>query len=323
MSLPARHTGWRLAAAVPLLLMVAAPDPEPPASAGSTSGPAVEVRPERGRPGDRIDLSVSGFDSPWVTASLCGNNALRGSGDCNMVASEGNELSRDLVVSRFTMPVSVPPVDCPCVVRVVGADQSELAVVPFEVIGHPVSDLVEAPSLAGLVDAGVEATEEPAGFVAAMVASLGGDTVYEVTLSVRNRSPEALSAVSARGSALDADGNALVTFDMGTAPPIAPGQTWSSAARVTIPAPALGKIVWAVDVVGAGSALQAETSTRHRPMLLILLLCVAVLSVAGLIARRLVYRHAARSDAAAAETLADPSADPLAVDRLEVVGSPR
>lgn len=315
MSHLAPRAGWRLVL-VPLVLLVAAPDVESSTPVGSTSGPLVQVRPERARPGDRVDVSVSGFSSPWVTTSWCGNNGLRGSADCNMAASEGTELQADLVVSRFSMPVAAPPVDCPCVIRVVGADQTELAVAPFEVVGHPVGPLAEAPSLAGQVDAVVAAREEPSGLVAAVVASLGGDTTYEVEVSVRNRSPEVLSAVAVAGTALDTDGNAVVTFDLGTAPPIAPGQTWTAATTATIPGPALGEMRWEVDVVGAGPALQASTATTHRPLLLIVLLCAVVLSVAMLIARRLINRHARRSEAVAAPGTAD--AEP--VEDLQPIG---
>jgi hypothetical protein len=138
------------------------------------------------------------------------------------------------------------------------------------------------------------------------VASLGGDTRYEVEVSVRNRSAETLSAVVARGTAIDPDGSAIVSFDLGAAPPIAPGQTWTTSAFVVLPAPVVGTTTWRVDVVGAGPPLSASTSTRHRPTLLIVLLCAAVLSLAALVGRRLVHRHAARSELA--ESQADDAA---------------
>ncbi|MEI6402117.1 MAG: hypothetical protein WCP59_08020 [Actinomycetota bacterium] len=265
-----------------------------------------------------MTLQISGFASPYVTASVCGNNALRGSSDCEMSASEGNELT-DALVSRFTMPIAAPPTACPCVVRVVGADQAEIALVPFEVIGHPVGPLTEAPTLAGQVDAVVTAREQPSGFVDGLVASLGGDTTYEVTLVVRNRSPETLSAVLARGSAFDSDQNAVVSFDLGNAPPIAPGQTWTTSVLAVIPTPSFGSVEWAVDVIGAGPALVGSTTTQHRPVLLILLLAVAVLSLSVFVGRRLMRRHAERSEAqAAAAAAADAAADQVADDLASV-----
>jgi len=307
-----RRSWWRLAV-LPLVAVVPVNDEAPPV--GDTAGPVVQARPERAEPGERIDVSVSGFTSLSVTAAFCGNNALRGSGDCNMAASEGNETDAANLVSRFTMVVSEPPTDCPCVLWVLGANQAEMALVPFEVIGHPIGPLVKPPTLAGLIDATVKAVEDPAGPMAAAVASLGGDTTYAITLQVRNRSAETLSAASARGTARDADGNAVVSFDLGTSPPIAPGQTWTSTAQARIPAPTLGEMQWEVDVVGVGPSLQATTTTVHRPLLLIVVLCMAVICLSMFVARRLIRRHAARSEAAVAEAPVDAAG----VEQLEPV----
>jgi hypothetical protein len=294
-----------------LLCVLGVPSVDEAAPVGSTTGPAVEVRPGRAQPGEQVTLQISGFSSPWVTASVCGNNALRGSADCDMSASEGNEIDADALVSRFTLPISAPPTACPCVVRVMGADQAEIALVPLEVIGHPVGPLTEAPTLEGLVDAVVTAREQPSGFVDGLVASLGGDTTYEVTLVVRNRSPETLSAVLARGSAFDSDQNAVVSFDLGNAPPIAPGQTWTTSVLAVIPTPSFGSVEWSVDVIGAGPALVGSTTTQHRPVLLILVLAVAVLSLSVFVGRRMMRRHAARSEAQAAAADADQVADDM------------
>lgn len=308
---PGRKRPQRRAALLSLLCVLGVPRVDEAPPVGSTTGPAVEVRPGRAEPGEQVTLQISGFSSPWVTASVCGNNALRGSADCDMSASEGNELAADALVSRFTMPISAPPTACPCVVRVMGADQAEIALVPIEVIGHPVGPLTEAPTLEGLVDAVVTAREQPSGFVDGLVASLGGDTTYEVTLVVRNRSPEPLSAVLARGSAFDSDQNAVVSFDLGNAPPIAPGQTWTTSVLAVIPTPSFGSVEWAVDVIGAGPALVGSTTTQHRPVLLILLLAVAVLSLSVFVGRRMMQRHAARSEAQAAAADADQVADDM------------
>ena len=317
---PRRTRPQRRAALLSLLCVLGVPRVDEAPPVGSTTGPTVQVRPGRAQPDDQVTLQISGFSSPYVTASVCGNNALRGSSDCDMSASEGNELAADALVSRFTMPISAPPTACPCVVRVVGADQAEIALAPLEVIGHPVGPLTEAPSLEGLVDAVVTAREQPSGFVDVLVASLGGDTTYEVTLLVRNRSPESLSAVLARGSAFDSDQNALVSFDLGNAPPIAPGQTWTTSALVVIPTPSIGSVEWAVDVIGAGPALVGSTTTQHRPVLLIVVLGLAVLSLSAFVARRLMRRHAARSEAqAASAAAADAGADQVA-DEMASVG---
>jgi hypothetical protein len=258
---------------------------------GSISGPTVQVRPERARPGEQVQLSISGFSSPWVVASFCGNNALNGSADCNMAESEGNEIDPAATTSRFTMPAAAPPSDCPCVLLVVGADQSETARVPFEVIGHPVGDLVSPPTLEGQVDVSIEAAPASQGLWSTLSAALGGATTYDVVVLVRNRSGEPLSAVTAEGAALDADGRDIVTFDFGAAPPIAPGQTWRSSTQAVVPAPAIHEVTWTVDVIGAGPKQEATTSSEPQLWLLFLLLAVAIVSVSVVAGRRIIRRR--------------------------------
>jgi hypothetical protein len=288
---------------------------------GSISGPSVQVRPDRARPGEQVQLSISGFSSPWVVASFCGNNALNGSADCNMSESEGNEIDPSATTSRFTMPVAAPPSDCPCVLLVVGADQSETARVPFEVIGHPVGDLVTAPTLEGQVDVSIEATPASQGLWSTLSAALGGATTYELVVLVRNRSGEPLSAVTAKGAGLDSDGRDMVTFDFGAAPPIAPGQTWRSSTQAIVPAPAIHEVTWQVDVIGAGPTLQATTSSEPQLWLLLLLLAVAVVSVSVVAGRRIIRRRVRNSDEGSDDQPSSPEVERQGEPVAEVVMS--
>ena len=142
--------------------------------------------------------------------------------------------------------------------------------------------------------------------------SLGGSTTYDVVVLVRNRSGEPLRAVTARGSARE-DGKDVVTFDFGTAPPIAPGQTWRSAVQAVVPAPAIHSLVWQVDVRGAGPPLRSETTTDPQLGLLFVLLAIAVVSIAGVAARRLARRRDERDGGDSEAIGSQPDGD---VDRM-------
>ena len=85
---------------------------------GITSGPIVSLDRKELEPGQRVVLNIDGFESLNVTISVCGNDARRGSVDCNMYASEGLKLDTDGTSTVIQIPVAAPPVPCPCVIRV-------------------------------------------------------------------------------------------------------------------------------------------------------------------------------------------------------------
>lgn len=293
---------WRHTAAAAMALLV--PFGVTPPAGDELSGPVVLLDRTGAEPGDKVVVSIENFESAWVTVVLCGNEARRGAGDCAMPSGRGIE-TRVGEPAMLELTVSAPPVPCPCVVRAVGRDTTELAVAPFEVVGHPVADVVEGQSLEGLVDTDLQVVESPDNLLGAARASLGGATRYSVTVSVRNRSTETLTAVRVTGDARRGD-EVTSTLDFGVPGPIPPGQTWRSTIVVELGAVSVGEVQWQVVTSGAGSSTTTAITTSHRPWLLLIAAVTVVACLTALIARFLFRR---RADAAEHEVLAGEIVD--------------
>ncbi|MEK7423478.1 MAG: hypothetical protein AAB131_06500 [Actinomycetota bacterium] len=265
-----------------------------------TSGPIVTSSRPEVEPGASTVLTIDGFTSPYVQISICGNEGRRGSADCNMSASEGVEVNGDepLVLQ---MPVAAPPVDCPCVIRVVGKDSSEVAITPIVVIGHPVGPLVDPPVLGDLVAVSITAREAPKGALDALRSDLGGKINFEVTVRVKNLANTPLKQVSVSASAgRSASDDSLVSLELENPGLLGVGQTWQQTVTVEIPAPAFGSTEWRATVSGAGRIVTTTSTTKHRPWLLIILSMVVVLNIGLLLIRWRIRRRSSREAAAAA-----------------------
>jgi hypothetical protein len=282
----------------------------PDESDASLSGPIASVSKEEVEPGGRVVVTIDGFDSLYVTLSICGNEARRGSADCNMAASEGVEVGQIGTALAIEMPVAAPPTDCPCVIRIVGQDTSELAVVPIVITDHPVGPVVDPPSLSNLLVVSIEARSVPRGVLDALRADLGGRTEFEVAVKVKNVSTTPLRQVRLSGSAgRNTADDSLVSLELDDPGLIGVGQTWQQTLNVVVPAPSLGTVEWQVAVSGAGPTIIATHTTKHRPWLLIVMMVILVASVTTLLIRWRVRRRAEREAALEAAGGADGAED--------------
>jgi hypothetical protein len=300
---------WRHAAAAGLSLLV--PLTLAPPATDELSGPVVLLDRTGGEPGDKAVVSIQNFESAWVTVVVCGNEARRGAGDCAMPAGRGIE-TRLGEPSMLELTVAAPPVPCPCVVRAVGRDTTELAVAPFEVVGHPVADVVEGQSLEGLVDTDLQVVASPDSFLGAARSSLGGATRYLVTVAVRNRSSQPLTAVRVAGDARRG-GEVVARLELGTPSAIPPGQTWRTTIAVEIGAVSIGEVQWQVVTSGAGPSTTTVVATNHQPLLLLAAAVLVVVCFALLGFRFLSRRHA-EADEAAGRGADAPSVDVASLD---------
>lgn len=258
-----------------------------------TAGPAISLGESTIRPGEGVVVTLQGWTARVVTLSVCGNLAKRGSADCNMVAARAVGLANPAEATRTEFFVSAPPTNCPCVIRASGASQDEVAVAPIDLVGVPVGPVVD-PHPGPLVSVSLETRAAHDGLLAAIRSALGGPTSYEVAVSVRNLSGEALSNLDLSGSAGRGRGNEAVSFGIPTPNALSPGQTWKREVRVTLPAPVFGRFVWSVTASGAGAPVRADSSTRHTPVALVLLVMILVADIVFMIWRRIARRRVVR-----------------------------
>ena len=299
----------------------APPNPPPDEFDSILIGPIVTLSRPEVEPGGRTVLTIDGFTSPYVQISICGNEARRASADCNMSASEGVEvtLEEPLVLQ---MPVAAPPVDCPCVIRVVGKDASEIATTPIVVTGHPVGPLVDPPIIGDVVAVSITAREAPTGAFDALKSGVGGRTTYQVTLRVKNLATTPLKQVNVSASVgRSASDDSLASLDFEDPGVVGVGQTWQQTVMVVLPAPSFGSTEWRAAVSGAGPTVIGTKTTQHRPWLLIILVLVVVFNVWLILIRwRMRRRRAAETAAALAPPDDVSDASPSSVDAAAADG---
>ena len=295
----------RLALAVLAFLLVTvgvALTTEVIAASPSTTGPSVLVDQGTASPGDRVRVSVEGFDAPYVTVSICGNQARHGSTDCDMVGSKGFELRPAGALTWTELVVTEPPAPCPCVIRVSTPLNDIVSAIPFVVEGHPIEELSGPTPDDPLVEVIVRPEPAAHGLMSWMRASLGGASEYDVTVSVRNLTTDTLRRVVLDGSVGRDQLDVTTSFDLKAPGVLGPGQTSTQTVQVRLPAPTVGSFVWRVTANGAGPSVTTYVNDRPVPWMLIVLVGFLLIDVVLLVMR---WRIARRARAAASAIAAD------------------
>jgi hypothetical protein len=276
----------------------------------TVSGPTVKVEPNVVKPGERAWITMSGFSSHGVVITVCGNEAHRGSGDCNMEQSQGFGLTPGQT-SAINMIISEPPTNCPCIIRVSSQGSTEIAAAPITITGHPIGPIIEPPSFGDLVRVEIRAKESPQSIWGYLRPELGGQTPYDVTVSVKNLTTGTLHDLKIFSAVGRTETDYLADVTFGTPGDLPAGHTWTQTVRAVVKAPAVGTLQWRASVSGAGNTVTAYDAEVHKPLLLTGLSLVAVASFFSLIIRFLVRRHI-RIDEAKAQP--ESSAGPGPID---------
>ncbi len=310
-----------------IVLAVSVMDAQGVYATGTTTGPTVTLDRTEVNPGERIGVTIDGFTVQSVTISVCGNEARRGSSDCNMAASEGQRLNPDGTPTPADLPVTAPPVDCPCVIRVSDRSNNEVAVTPITIIGHPVGPVVDPPKLGTPLAVSISAEPSSRGLLELVRPSLGGPASYDVTVTVKNTSMVPFSNVRVAGSVGRNPSDNLALLKLSDPGLIGPGQTWQEIVPAVVPAPSFGTVQWRVDVSGAGPTVNVTESTHYRPLLLIVFAMFLVVDIFLLIMRGMMRRRRAREAGEDAEGNATgPDGGPFDqdaanADQRDLVGS--
>ena len=251
--------------------------------------PTVALSVTEAEPEELIEVTISGFSSRVVTVTVCGNDALRGSGDCNMAASESTPINDDGSPRFVRLIVSPPPVPCPCLIRVSSPTNDQAAVAPIVLTGHPTGPLVPAAEPALPLVVSIRADRSSGGLLDSIRASLGGPTAYDVTVTIRNTATHVIDGIGVAATAGRRQGPVLATVDVEPPASIAAGATWEDTVRVELPAPVWGNVRWVADVSGGGPTVEATDDTSSLPVLLVIATGVLLL-VALALGIRLVVR---------------------------------
>jgi hypothetical protein len=267
--------------------------------ADQTTGPTATVAGPTTKPGAVVHLTISGFRSPTVNVSVCGNGGIRGSQDCEMA------LSHDVVVeasgeTKDDFPLAAPELPCPCVVRVASTDGVEVALAPIDIFGHPTGPLVHAGGGVGS-DTGLTVTIEahpmPRGGKERVVYELGGGAWFDVTVSVGNRSTANFTDLVVLATVGRAATNVQHDIELTNPGQLAPNHTWHQTVRVWVSGPDFGAVKWRLVVAHNGRTVTAVITTRHRPWLLVAVVAFFVVVLATLLIRASMRRRERRVSA--------------------------
>lgn len=315
---------WRMVATIAIALAPGFASPAGTQVLAQDNEPAVELDTPRAPLGSVVRLEGAGFQpGDILVVSLCGNLALRGSLDCDYANTRVAGVTADGRLPQTTLPVTSPPMPCPCVITVASRTGNTLVEVPFEIMG--VASAQPTIDIATNMDASTGAPEivDLALFRDGPWTSwFGGSSRWTARVTITNPGPEPARPDLAMtfGRTDDPTGFiAVPTFD-----------AIEAGARTTIELPfeleslAYGDYVvraelggdertavlrqmttypWGLFVLGAVLALVVLTS----------LLAVAVRAVSAGQLRRSGARTTEPDDAAVAESEAgqEPTADPL------------
>jgi hypothetical protein len=281
---------------VAAVVMIVAPG----AQAATTSGPSVVLARSEVSVGDRIKLLIAGFQSPFVTISTCGNEARRGSIDCNIIAGQGLRLDPD-GGSRDEIIIAEPPAKCPCVIRVSNQTNDEIAVAPITITGHPLAPVVDPPLPTDAVAVSLKVHSASSGVIDAVRSAMGGGARYSLALKVTNKTTVPLRNVALFGSVGRGEADELTTLDIPAPGQILPGQSWEGQVYARVPSPTFGHFNFRVSATGAGPTVSASATLKHSTPLLFALIAVLVLEGFYLtyrwLTRRRLQRASAESDA--------------------------
>jgi hypothetical protein len=249
------------------------------------SGPTVALDRYELAPGDRVQLTLAGFSSPVVSMAFCGNEARRGTVDCNVRGTQAREINSDGSPTLAIMNVSAPPAPCPCIVRVASRDNVEVAVVPFVLIGHPVAEVIGGTEFQTPLVVDVVANATPQGLGGQLRSSLGGSRTYDVTVAVTNQATFAIDDVAVAATFTRQNYDDTRTIELSDPGPMQPGETWRETVEVVVPSLTFGDVTWSATASGQGPAVTVSDTTTSTPWLLIVLGIVLLVDLLVLAAR--------------------------------------
>jgi hypothetical protein len=274
-----RRTSGALAAALALVATMAFAS-----AASGADGPTVVPARTAAAPGARVLVDVVGWEpGSSATVVLCGNEARRGSQDCDLRHGQSVELyTADS--KKVLLTVSLPPAPCPCVLRAYDVHSNVVITTPFEVIGAPTAPVVDGDAaVPRFIEVSARLREVRGSFTDRLRKILGGPVGRRLVLDVRNTSGGPLSGVTVsaalgrsagHGEALEAP----APFDL------AAGEHREVAVDVRIGAPSHGRYVVSGTTFAGGSAVPFSTGTSTTPVGLYILVLIVLVDLSVLIA---------------------------------------
>jgi hypothetical protein len=264
-----------------------------PSSAAQTS-PAVSLDRTSVAPGDRVLVTLTGWPPGPVALSVCGNGALRGDQDCNLRASEA--VSNRTDPTLFELPIAVPPVPCPCVVRAFNAGDALVRLAPVTIAGVAVAPTV-APTVQNVrvLEVSAQVRTGHRSWLDGMRAGLGGPAPLTLVLSIRNTGSSAVDDLTMT-AAVGRDDQRGEPLRLPALEPLEAGQVQQYELPFTLSAPAFGRYTVFGTVYGPGDPVTFSTRVSNSTQLLFVALAALAAVVVVYAVLRLRRRRVAAEE---------------------------
>lgn len=278
-------------------------------------GARIAVTPSAVNVGDRVRVDLTGWPPGVVTAAVCGNNAQRGSSDCEQTGA-GSIGVRESGSQVLTVDVLAPPVGCPCVVRANTTNGDVVRTAPITIYGVPDGvNLAPAARAPGADSLEVTAHVEPSdvGWPQSWYPPFAGPARRDLVLSMTNTTDGDLAGLRVVGAVgrSKTDEAEPVAMALDTIPA---RSTRVFRVPFTLSAPVWGDYVVSGSIYGLAAPVTFKVKTASEPWALELLLPLALLVIAQIMRRRERARRraedAAMAVAASAEALTFPESSP-------------
>lgn len=276
-----------------LLLVVAVADVlvahAGPTVKAQTQEPVIRIEQERGAAGAVTMVVVEHWPPGAMTASICGNEALRGSTDCDL------EGSRDVIVpgsgtSAVPLPRLTPPIGCPCVVRTATAAEKFVRTAPIEIPGvatltpeeRPPRPEVVLPASQLKVSASLESRST---FSESVIAGLGGTAKRVLVVTLRSTAPAVMTNLSWTAVVgTSPHGTPVALPEIGI---LGPGTERTVEVPVDLPPATFGTFTATGHIKGLDAPVPFTAQSSHEPWgLLVAAVAVAVVLTAWVVRRR-------------------------------------
>ena len=271
---------------VAALVVAAALVPASGARAAQPKGEVgVTVAPAVATPGERVLVTLEGWPETAVSVMVCGNAARRGSQDCDLIGADAVRVHEG--GARVDLVVTVPPVGCPCVVRVATPSNDVIRTAALIVEGVPgATDL--APATAGSTDAltlDAVVIEPDASVGEQLVSAFAGPTARTLRLRLTNNSGAPLSGLRLVVTVgRSADGGE--TVDAPPLPEVPATSTRVVRVPIELAAPAWGDYTVVGSVYGVPAPVRFEAPTTNDAWGWFLAIPIALVILARILRRR-------------------------------------
>ena len=246
--------------------------------------------------GQAIVVKLAGWRAGVATVSTCGNDARRGSPDCDLLSAQSVKLEPGgTTLLDFT--VTRPPVDCPCVVRASTVGDRKVVQAPVTIDGVPASQapVVDAATVTQGLRVRTSVVTRSNSWPASWAGAFGGSADRALVVRVDNRRGTETSRVRVTavvGRNHDS-GQPLAAEELS----VAAGQVGTVRLPFALPAPAFGEYVVYGEVAEGGASTAFSTSAENDPWAAQLMVPVALLVTAWIIRWRRRARPASSTDA--------------------------